>query len=100
MQCQQCQREWPDEFEFCPKCGIPIEVSPAHAAAVSESAAATGLGGAWAGEGHVGVSGDVGHDLIVYQVNNYLQGSPELAEDDFRQALACYLTWLDATVAN
>jgi formylglycine-generating enzyme required for sulfatase activity len=84
MICQTCGREWPDEFEFCPKCGIPIV-----AAQASERGAVV------EGDENVTITGDVGHDLIVYHVNNYLRGSPRLDEGGFRDALTHYLTWLD-----
>jgi formylglycine-generating enzyme required for sulfatase activity len=84
VQCHQCKSHWPDEFKFCPECGIPIVVAQA-----SERGALV------EGDENVTVTGDVGHDLTVSVVQNYLDGSPKLGKEAFRRALDRYLTWLD-----
>jgi hypothetical protein len=79
MECQTCKREWPDEFEFCPKCGLAI-------VAGDRSAAATGRSIAQVGEGHVALSGDVQGDVTI------VQGKAErVGAVDLRHAYLCRL---------
>jgi hypothetical protein len=52
MQCQTCGRDWPDEFEFCPKCGLATLASDGSAAAASRGIAKVG-------ERPVATSGDI-----------------------------------------
>jgi formylglycine-generating enzyme required for sulfatase activity len=94
MQCQRCRTEWPEEFSFCPTCGIPIVVA---AEAREGSAAAAGRAAATVGDDNIVLTGDIGQDLSIHIVKNYLRGAPHLDEDGFRDALARYLTWLDGT---
>jgi formylglycine-generating enzyme required for sulfatase activity len=90
MQCQQCRHESAIDFKFCPECGAPAPAGAGRAVAAD-------AGIAQAGDDNLAVSGDVGHDLSIYVVRNYLSGSPQLDESAFRQALARYLTWLDGS---
>jgi formylglycine-generating enzyme required for sulfatase activity len=63
MKCQQCQRDWPDEFEFCPKCGVPIVALQAS----DDSAAAAERGIALVGERPIAFSGDIHGDVSIVQ---------------------------------
>ena len=91
MKCPSCQTDLPDEARFCLMCGTRIgpQLPAQEARARDESAAATGRGIATVGDDNVAISGDVGHDLTVNVVKNYLRGSHELDEYDFRDALSC-----------
>ena len=55
MICQKCESEWPDDFEFCPRCGILIVAAQADDAI----AAAVSRGAAIRGEGNIALTGDV-----------------------------------------
>jgi len=61
MRCQRCQQEWPDEFEFCPKCGVSLE----GVQATKGSAAATGRAAAVVGDKNVVIPGQVGGSVTV-----------------------------------
>jgi hypothetical protein len=97
MKCPNCQTDLPDDARFCLECGARLGAPPPaqQAQAQDRSAAATGRGAAIVGDENIGITGDVGHDLTLYVTKNYLSGSPELDEKNFRDALTRYLTWLD-----
>jgi len=64
MRCPTCGREWPDDFEFCPKCGVAFSARMAGGAsgaiAQGQQAKAAGAGGVAADQvgGHLIVAGD------------------------------------------
>ena len=64
MRCPTCGREWPDDFEFCPKCGVAFSARMAEGAsgaiAQGQQVKAAGAGGVAADQvgGHLIVAGD------------------------------------------
>jgi formylglycine-generating enzyme required for sulfatase activity len=97
MKCPNCQADLPEQARFCLMCGeqIGAPLPAQQVQAVDGGAAAADRGVVQRGKEQIAVSGDVGHDLTIYVVENYLSGAPKLDEEGFRQALNSYLTWLD-----
>jgi formylglycine-generating enzyme required for sulfatase activity len=61
MQCPNCKRTWPDEFNLCPMCGVTLKAEMGAGA----SGAIAQAGGVAAGAGGVAVGGDVHGNVYV-----------------------------------
>jgi formylglycine-generating enzyme required for sulfatase activity len=61
MQCPDCKRTWPDEFNLCPMCGVTLKAEMGEGA----SGAVAQAGGVAAGAGGVAVGGDVHGNVYV-----------------------------------
>jgi formylglycine-generating enzyme required for sulfatase activity len=61
MQCPNCKRTWPDEFNLCPMCGVTLKAEMQAGA----SGAIVQHGGVGAGAGGVAVGGNVQGDIYV-----------------------------------
>ncbi len=61
MQCPNCKRAWPDEFNLCPMCGVTLKAEMGEGA----SGAIAQAGGVAAGAGGVAVGGDVHGNVYV-----------------------------------
>lgn len=82
MHCRQCGEEWPEEFQFCPRCGVAMAALQAGGG----SAAAAGRGIAQAGTANLAFSGDIHGDVSIHQ------GDPDRTDPAaLRQAYLCQL---------
>lgn len=81
MQCPNCQNIWPDEFKFCPRCGLSFDDANQNLDAVKINAPVASNGSIASG-GHVIIARD-GSKVIIGDVSEEeltTEGSPSLGK--------------------